>query len=258
MTKNILVFGLLLLSDLALGQVAKDWPSTTVSLSSEDSNQSEELEHYESGYVFAQGSLKKSGFRKVVKLTEDEGQVNDTIYDYFRVGIWTVYYDSTIKIVKSRGEYVDGKKNGLWKRFNKQGELCSEYVFVDDLIKTQIEIGRDGKRNVILNRSGVAIFFLNNKFLLFMLGLLPIVGIRSFWNIVVWNKIYRTNYIPGFTKFKKGEFNANFYSVIIFWWFKSDGDDSEIRMFKKIGNWISILSLFIFGVFVTLMSLASE
>jgi hypothetical protein len=53
---------------------------------------------------------------------------------------------------------------------------------------------------------------------------------------VVWNNIYKTNYIPGFGKFKAGELNANVYCMIIFWWLNRDTDGEKVMTFKKIGN----------------------
>src|SRR5687767_8974989 len=132
------LFLLLLISNLTLGQGNWDWPSPNFEHSYESPDEKEGLEYYESGNLRARGPLKQSGLRNVVKTSENRRQVKETVYD--RAGLWIVYYDSAIRVVRSTGEYVDGKKIGLWKVFDRQGNVRSEYTFYNDVIKKQIEV----------------------------------------------------------------------------------------------------------------------
>lgn len=247
---------LISVSNLTFGQDKSDWPSSEYEYISEDPDEKEGFEYYKSGHLYARGPLTISGSRDVVKVSESRRQVKEMVYH--RSGLWTIYYDSIASIVLCIGEYTDNKKNGLWKVFDKRGGLLSEYTFYKDIIQSQIEFDEFGKRNVIVSRSNRTVFLLRNEILLFFLGLLPIVGVRSFWNIVVWNSIYKTNYIPGFGKFIVGELNANVYCMLIFWWLYRDTDSNKVRTFKKIGNWISGLSLLIFGLFITFLTMYGE
>jgi len=256
--KNIFIRILILLSipQSAFRQDSNDWPSSSFEHSYENANEKAGLEHYKSGHLQARGPITKSGSRDVVKVSENRKQVKETVYD--RSGTWTVYYDSAVSIVRSTGKYTEGRKNGLWKLFSKNGNLRSEYTFVKDFVKTRVDIDNSGNRNVVVNRSDGTVFVQNNETLLFCFGLIPVVVMRWFGNLVIWNKIYRTNYIPGFAKFKKGEIDANVYCSIIFWWLKKEDDTDEIRTFKNIGNWISVLSLVALGTFATLLSMFGE
>lgn len=241
------------MSNLIVGQIDNDWPSKSAYHAYENPNQKEGTESYESGHLCAFGPLEKSGTEKVVKVNGTE--VTETIYK--RAGTWTVYYDSSVRITRSIGQFINGKKNGDWKVFGKNGDLRSEYTFYNDLIKKQINVDKDGSRTAVINRSDGTMFYLDNVLLLFFLGLVPIVGIRPFWNLVVWNNIYKTKYIPGFSMFKKGELNANVYCAMIFWWLRDEKDSKKIKRLKRIGNSISAISVLIAGLFIIFLTMYS-
>ena len=103
-------------------------------------------------------------------------------------------------------------------------------------------------------RQSIATLALENRVLLYFCGLFPIMAIRTSWNLLTWNKIYGTKYVPGITQFKKSETNVKFYSALIFWWIFTEDDTRNIRAYKKIGNWISALSVIIFVVFIFILS----
>lgn len=233
---------------LACAQDADLWPVAEMWHSYEDSSVRETFENYNSGNVFARGPLTKSGEEEVIVSAKNMRKEKHTVYA--RTGVWTVYYDSSVSVILSQGTFVDGEKDGLWKVFDRQGNVIKEYVFDHDLVRQQTDIDATGNRKVVVERSDRALLFLRYELLFFFLGLGPIVGIRIIWNILTWNKIYGTNYIPGFQKFQKGGTSVNLFVTLIFWWIHKSEDTSEVTRYKTIGNWISVLSIIVFALFI--------
>jgi len=91
-------------------------------------------------------------------------------------------------------------------------------------------------------------FIENNETIYILIAVLPITFFRIGWNIITYNKIHSTNYVPGFQKWQKDGLFVNFYCTIIFWWIIKINDKDNVLLFKKIGNWISIISILIFIV----------
>src|SRR5690349_15464589 len=75
-------------------------------------------ERYGSGHLRAQGPLKVIGTKKYYSRDHREG-IQRPVYE--RSGHWVVYYDSSVSIILSEGKFAEGKKDGPWKVFDRNG-----------------------------------------------------------------------------------------------------------------------------------------
>jgi hypothetical protein len=135
--------------------------------------------------------------------------------------------------------------------------LKSEYAFGAVFLKVQPETEESDEQRTVVYRSDATVWVENNKTLLILIMLIPVGVIRFAWNVSTWNKIYKTHYLP-VSSLKKGEDNVHLYCFIIFWWLKSKGDTTVVRRYKRIGNWISAVSVIILGVGATLLRMYGE
>ena len=79
--------------------------------------------------------------------------------------------------------------------------------------------------------------FVNNHIAVFILAaVLPISLIRIVWNIITYNEINGTGYIPLFQNWQKGGNSVNMYCTFIFWWTLKDSDSITIKQCKKIAK----------------------
>src|SRR5688572_25086813 len=152
-------FVMLMTPGIVLAQGEIQWPySTDYAQTAADAK--EGVDHYESGNLFARGPITATGETRIVN---GNTRKEETYTLYERSGQWTIYYDSAVSIVKSTGPYDAGKKNGLWKVFDKKGRLKAEYVFVDDFVKIHAEFNESGERRTIVYLSDATVWVENNK-----------------------------------------------------------------------------------------------
>jgi hypothetical protein len=248
--KRVLL-AMILIPGLVSAQDADFWLSSSFKLSSEDPNKKELIDYYYSDgnkNVFARGPVEKSGEETVIMAAENMRESKRTIY--VRTGEWTIYYDSAVSVISARGTYDQGERHGEWKVFDRFGHIKTEYVFWRDVIQKQTDFDGAGNSNVAVNRSLSAVVFLKYFTVFLVISLLPITLFRIGWNILVWNKIYGTRYIPGFQDWQKGGRSVNMAATFIFWWIGKQEDSNTVKEYKRIGNWISVLSVILIVMFM--------
>ncbi len=208
-------------------------------------------EYNVSGNVHATGGLIKLREFTEHRMTDS---TTERITEYTRDGLWTMYFDTDSLLVRSQGEFEQGKKTGVWKFYiehSNQPYLIRTYA--KGLIKNETSYSESGEIIKQESKSDFELFLIENYHLLILLALLPITLIRISSNIITYNKIYDTKYIPGVHKWQKGGFGVNLYTTFIFWWINQRSDESVIKKAKRISNIISIFSVIIFwGVMILL------
>jgi len=110
------------------------------------------------------------------------------------------------------------------------------------LVSCSNRIDNGGDIVEVIHRDG-KIWYDQNFVWVLVVGLLPVAFIRPMVNLKLWNKIYKTKYVLGATTFRKGETNAQFYAMLIFWWLKDTDDNLEIKREKKIANIVCLISI---------------
>jgi len=200
-------------------------------------------EYYCSGNLHANGEIKK---HKTIGINYANRDKKETETEFVRVRKWNVYYDTIPKSLRSEGEFFNGIKNGKWSVYSKEGGLKSVIVFKNNQITSKTVIDKEGNQTVVINKTDSDISLENSKVGLILLALFPLVLIRPFWNMFTYNVINKTDYYPLFAGWQKGGYFASLYCSFIFWWRIHDDDSNEIIKFKKVGNWISILSIIVF------------
>ena len=253
---------LTLISVLTFGQSTKDFPSTLPYSTANNGVQIQILrtdsgdiklkhriliqpdsgiEYYPSGNVHATGSLVKSNEYSTRNIADS---TIEKITEYSRDGIWTMYFDTDSLIIRSQGKFVNGVKDGSWKFFKQKSSIpYLTRTYSKGIVKNEIYISDSGEILSQENKSNFELFLMTNKVLFILLAILPIVLIRITSNIITYNKINGTNYIPGF---QKGGVGVNLHSTVIFWWIYKSTDKPEILKSKKTSNIISIVSIIIF------------
>lgn len=271
MHKTLLYVILTFLSFQAIkGQDHRDWPSSLNYYSLDDTLNSTQIcagigrkdreiisetfgrEYYCNGNVHAEGGLKKSRSRTIYYAGSDKKALSTL---YLRNGDWKVYFDSTKQILRSEGSYKEGEKDGKWMIYDKDGKTRFEIEFEEGQTKTKVKINQVGKREVIIQKSNLSLFVERNETLLTLLSLLPITLLRIGWNILTYNMVHGTSYVPFFQNWQKGGMEVNINSTIIFWWVIKSEDEKEVRRYKRIANWISIFSIICLAAFALLTSL---
>jgi len=273
MTKNLLTILIaFLIGHLVNGQDHRDWPSSLNYFSYGDDMTSYQIcagnevidreiisetfgiEYYCNGNVHAEGPIKKLKSETVIYIKENNKKVLTT--EYVRNGYWRVYFDSTSKILRSEGKFKDGEKHGKWTIYSESGKVLYEFDYLEGQLKSKIVRDQNGNLQTIIKRSDANLFVKRNEVVLILLGVLPIVLFRISWNILTYNKINNTNYIPMLQNWQKGGWSVNIYCTFIFWWVIKEEDKEEVQRFKRIGNWISVLSfvclitvMLIFGLY---------
>ena len=210
-------------------------------------------EYFKSGNLYAQGPLVKYNTHQV---SQDNQAIVKTIYR--RTGQWTVYYDSTISTIRSKGKYLDGMKNGEWEIFDHSGVLTAKYFFVDDIIKTHIDIDASGRGENIIERDDLAIFVMLYPTLLMLFWTIPLMIIRPITNIITWNKIYKTKHVPMMSHLSNGGMDVHLYAVLIFWWLIKDDDSVRVARQKWIANVVCVTSLVTLAIYLTLIFLSGK
>lgn len=256
----------LLLTDTVLSQQDGDWPSTLNYIQDNEKRIMEQgcvggamkhrevvsevfgKEYYCSGNVHAEGSIVLLNTQSYID-TNNKGGITK---EYGRVGHWKVYFDTSIQILRSQGEYRKGKMDGHWTIYSITGQPKYEYEFADGIVKQKIEIDNEGKRQTIVSLSDGDIFVIKYKTLLILLAVIPITLFRIGFNILTYNKIHNTKYIPMLQNWQKGGYMANFSSTFIFWWMSRNNDSETVKRYKKIANIISLISI---ACFVGVMTL---
>lgn len=201
-------------------------------------------EYYCSGNIHAEGPIKKVKSDTVTYSYKDERFLRT---EYIKDGYWTTYFDSTIQIVRSEGAFKNGEKEGEWIIYTVDQKPHFEFEFLQGRIKTKVKIGQNGNREAVIQRSDKALFVEDNTDLLLLIGLLPITLGRIGWNILTYNKVNNTSYIPLLQNLQKGGMSVNVYCTFIFWWVIKKDDNKEVEGYKRIANWISVLSVMCFA-----------
>lgn len=199
-------------------------------------------EYYCSGNIHAEGVLKKTTSREVSYPKEE------VMTEYVRDGEWNTYFDSTTKVLRSKGSYQDGEKHGKWIVYSEDGKVLYNIEYSNGYLKSKIFTDRNGERKTVFQRSEMSLFATQYKTLLILGGILPIVLLRISWNILTYNKIHKTNYIPMLQNFQEGGFLVNIYSTFTFWWFIKKGDEEGVKKYKRIANVVSVFSIICLAV----------
>ncbi|WP_338765602.1 hypothetical protein WAF17_01985 [Bernardetia sp. ABR2-2B] len=272
MNKKLFLFFLAFFSyQFVIGQDDRDFASTLNYFSNGDNVTSNQIcsgnevkhreiiseiygkEYYCNGNIHAEGEIKKLKSQTVIY--PNEGNKKMLMTEYVRNGNWRVYFDSTLKVLRSEGSYKDGEKNGKWIIYSKLGNVLYEFDYLEGQLKSKVVVQQNGIRQTVFHRSHANLFVKRNEILLILIGILPIVLFRIGWNILTYNQINNTNYIPLFQNWQEGGFFVNIYCTFTFWWLIKKEDNKSIRKYKYIGNWISVLSIICFASVMIIFSL---
>lgn len=117
-------------------------------------------EYYCNGNLKASGSLRKTGTYELRLKNENNRKQHLQFFE--REGIWTVFYDSTVRIIKSEGLFIDGAKAGKWRDYYPNQKIKQEVEYHKDQIKQKVVYDEQGNRHVEINRSTQTIFLLNH------------------------------------------------------------------------------------------------
>lgn len=213
-------------------------------------------EYYCSGNFHAEGPIKKVKSDTVTHYSDKGEEALKT--EYVRDGYWKTYFDSTVQVVRSEGAFKNGEKEGEWTIYTVDQKPHYEFEFSQGRIKTKVKIDQNGSRETIIQRSDKILFVEENRGLLVLIGLLPVLLGRIGWNILTYNKVNNTSYIPLFQDFQKGGTSVNVYCTFTFWWSIYKDDSKEIASYKRIANWISVLSVICFFLFMIIALVYGE
>ncbi|RZK26428.1 MAG: hypothetical protein EOO43_02855 [Flavobacterium sp.] len=270
MPRNLIaVIYLLTLTHIAYAQEHADWAFTYLNYyKSGDNSVSNQIcsgvekkhrvvvsdtygkEYYCSGNLHAEGSLKSY---KSVTVIEADTEHEYLQTEYLRDGFWKVYYDSSIKILRSEGKYESGQQVGKWVIYYPNGKPKYLFEFSSGQTKTKIHIDENGNQELIIRRSEFNVLVEKFKILLILLTV-----IRISYNIITYNQINDTKYIPFLQNWQKGGRDVNLYCTFTFWWLFHESDTPRIRSYKSTANWISILSVIWFGLMAIIFTLYGE
>jgi hypothetical protein len=254
---QILTIGVsLFVCNSVLSQEYEDWPydylwyPTTVSNTtsarlcngeqvkySEVVNKRVGREYYCSGNLHAEGPLLSMG--SIISIDTNNMEHLETSYK--REGLWKVYFDSSSPVVRSEGYYKNGKRDGNWNIYSRNGQLRYEFNYVNDLIKRKNYIDDQGNRQTLISLNDGNIFVLKHKALLIFL-LIAFTLFRSGVNRVTYNKIHNTKYLPGIYKFDPDNNWINFMCIFIFWWPYKISESQLLKKYKRRATLISIFS----------------
>lgn len=210
-------------------------------------------EYYCNGNIHAEGGIKKLKSEKSFHPNEGDKQI--LITEYVRHGKWKVYFDSTLKVLRSEGSYKDGEKNGKWVIYSESSKVLYEFDYLEGQIKSKIVVDKNGIRQTTIQKSDAHLFVKRNEILLILIGVLPIVLFRIGWNILTYNEINNTDYVPMFQNLQKGGGFVNIYCTFVFWWFIKKEDEKSVRNYKRIANFISVVSIICFASVMVIFSL---
>lgn len=212
------------------------------------------VEYYTSGNIKAKGTLKR--IRKY-ELQNQTDSTSETIIEYERHGYWTVYYDNDSLSIRSFGYYFEGEKNGKWSFYKLDSNLPYLTIeYDDDIISNKLYYSDSGEIIGSEYKTKFELFLIAHMNLILLIALIPITLLRILSNLVTYNKINKTDFLPfGWYKFTEGAPAVNFYTAIIFWWKTMDTDTLEIKRYKKTSNVISIISIVIFLSVLIILSI---
>jgi antitoxin component YwqK of YwqJK toxin-antitoxin module len=206
-------------------------------------------EYYESGNLRAEGALIK-GKTTSHSVSYADKDTTEIIYstEYVREGLWCVYFDSKDTILKSKGRFKHGVKDSTWIIYSRKGKPEYEYFFYKGQVMRKCRFdGRTGEKILMNEISKLNVFVLNNEGWMIIL-LLSLMGIRVLWNRIIYNMVNGYHYYPISKNFIDAS-GVTVYTMLIFWWFVKPKDSDKVVKYKRIGNWISVISsaFFIIG-----------
>lgn len=169
-----------------------------------------------------------------------------------RNGYWEIEHeDSSV----SKGNYITGgKKDGVWKTYDKEGELIKEIEYgsvgFDTYIFKEIHY-ENGQATIISQKTWFTVFYLKNVLLIAL-----VLGIAFFIRVVINSTLHNqkngTNYSPIYFfagPFKTENFQHSIASTFTFWWNVKQFDSTNKRR-----AWVSnVLSIFVVGSFFTIL-----
>lgn len=267
MYRRIYIFSLLLFIciDFAVAQEDVDWPSSLNYFTAGDEKISYQIcideprKHREliSGHhgieYYCSGQLHAEGKVEPVRKAQFAVKAGQSVkVEYRRTGYWRVYFDTLPKIVRSEGFYQNGKLDGLWKIYSSTGHTLYECHFVEGILREKILIDDKGFRQSVVSLLDIEVFMIRNGILLILLAVLPIIAIRFYFNVIVYNRINGTKYIPFLQNWQRGGHYASIICLFTFWWSRSAEDSPVMMKYKNMANMISVTSVVIFVVLTIL------
>jgi hypothetical protein len=157
------------------------------------------------------------------------------------------------------GIYKNNKAVGIWKRFDKKGNLLNETQKVhlgnDSYLVKKIEYN-DNVATTIIDKKFLA-FYLENFFMITTIIFVTLFG-RIFINSKIYNKENGTNYSPIYF-FAPGYLSDNFeHSVIctLTFWFSNYKPENRKRVF--LSNILSVIGLSLFFGIIIGLAISGE
>lgn len=181
------------------------------------------------------------------------GKIINQREECVRKGYWEIENDDgTI----SKGRYKYGDRSGVWKTYDKEGDLkrVLEYAVVTDDEQYVLKevVYKDGKKKVLKDNTLFAKVYYRNVIPI-MLTILFGVFLRVPLNWVIIYKNYGETpkfWIPGVTSGEEA-IRYMIWSVFTFWW---RGLNEESKWWGRVSNSLSVIS--VGGFFVVLIGLA--
>lgn len=157
-------------------------------------------EYYCSGNLYAKGPLVISDSSFDAEFTG----IEQKSYEYERHGKWKVYFDSTLTLLRAEVSYNRGIEDGSWLIYRQDGSLAKEYQFKNGIKKREVAIDETGNRTTLVSLSDARVFFEHNQDWMLLVMLTFIVGIRTLWNLITFNKINGQQLNTGFSSWTNG------------------------------------------------------
>lgn len=203
---------------------------------------------------YCDGNIHAEGHVVVSEIIRYKTQDNKDGIDinFGKEGNWKVYYDSYDKIIRSEGNYKNDKRDGAWTIYYPNGSHNHEIIYVDGIIKKHTEIDETGKSTILVSNSDTTIFIIKNESLLMFLLLFPLMLVRPVFNIITYNKVNKTNYIPMFQNWQRGGWSVGLEMVMTFWWMPRKHENKSVRNYIKIANTICIITIIMTLSFILL------
>jgi hypothetical protein len=182
--------------------------------------------------------------------------VNQSDSVCLRQGVWIVR-DSMGNCW--RGNYMDGSKTGLWRRFNKNGKLLREreeaHFDRDTYLVKDVDYST-GHPRIIVNKPFFAFYI--HHLIAIMVVVFTAFFFRIFINSTIYNVENGTDYSPIYF-FAAGYVSRNFYHSLICTftlWFFDYKPQNKLRV--QISHILSIVSVGIFLIIIIGLGIGGE
>lgn len=135
-----------------------------------------------------------------------------------------------------KGNYINGQRNGVWREFDKDGRLLTEWKYAEGIKVREISYS-EGAGKVVVDKPFTGFFLENVWAVLIISGL--ILALRLAINSAIYNTENGTNYWLGFqaSAFVPPNFMHNMMCIFTIWFWNYK---PENKRWVYVSNMLSI------------------